>query len=143
MKKVYWLICIALMTSIVSSNAQETAKKQIYKEELTISDDNNNLLAVIDIYGKVTLTENTKYDNVINQLCQRIMTIGVEYTENINKASDKIEQLNNVIDSANQRVIFTLNKISEIQQAWIPPKPEPKVEVKPEPKKRKKFLGIF
>jgi len=116
MKKVYWLICIALMTSIVSSNAQETAKKQIYKEELTISDDNNNLLAVIDIYGKVTLTENTKYDNVINQLCQRIMTIGVEYTENINKASDKIEQLNNVIDSANQRVIFTLNKYQKFNK---------------------------
>jgi len=133
MKRIYCLISIILLASTVQSIAENT--NQIYKEELTISDDKNTLLAAIDVYGKVTLTENANYEDVINQLCQKIIINNI-----------KINQLNNVISKANERVIFTLKKVSEIEQAWLPPKPkpEPKVEAKPEPKKkRKKFLGIF
>jgi len=129
------IVVHAIGTEIVNNPETVVIKEtQIYSENIQIINDQNIIIATIDVYGKVILSEKSNYDDVINMLIQRMVKQDII-------AKQQMQQLINALQVDRQKAQATLVKASEIIKIYIP-EPAPAPAVKEEPKKKGWFSWL-
>ena len=126
-RKTVTMICLIIAVVIannisVFAQTNQPPASTIYADWIQIKNDKGVILASISPDGKVAISPNSSFDEVVNTLIGRIISQNQQFQEQMRIAKK-------VMDEAQSKANMTSQKALEIIQLWNPP-PQPPVAIK-------------